>query len=144
MTEQNYANHRRFSIGYHYLLTAMLLSGIVVAVINIVRHPAHEGGFVSAVLIAFLFICVGFIGFFARTFALKAQDRAVRAEENLRYFTLAGKTHSSSLSIAQIAALRFAPDEELLPLTERAMIEKLSPDDIKKAVVNWRTDTHRV
>ena len=78
MTEQNYANHRRFSIGYHYLLTAMLFSGIVVAVINIVRHPAHEGGFVSAVLIAFLFICVGFIGFFRTDFRFEGagQGRA--------------------------------------------------------------------
>jgi hypothetical protein len=144
MTEQNYANHRRFSVGFHYVLTAMLLIGLIVAVINIFRHSPHAGGFISAVLIALLFICVMFTAFLARTFALKAQDRAVRAEESLRHFILSGKPVDSRLTIGQIAALRFASDAELLPLSERAAAENLSTDDIKKAVKNWRSDTHRV
>ena len=37
-----------------------------------------------------------------------------------------------------------APDEELAGLVARAITEHLSPDDIKKAVQNWKADDHRV
>lgn len=78
-----------------------------------------------------------------RTFALKAQDRAIRAEENLRHYVMTGKLHDKSLSIQQIIALRFASDEEFVALSERAAKEKMSNRDIKKAVKNWKADYHR-
>ena len=144
MDEQNYANHRRFVKGYHFILSALLIIGVIAAIINIFRHPPDDGGFISSVLILLLFVCAFLITYFFRVFALKAQDRAIRAEESLRYFILTGKPVDRSLTIGQIAALRFAPDEEFLPLAEKAAVEKLSPDDIKKSIKNWRSDTHRV
>ena len=48
------------------------------------------------------------------------------------------------LSESQLFALRFAPDEELAGLVARAVTEHLSPDDIKKAVQNWKADDRRV
>ena len=78
-----------------------------------------------------------------RSFSLKAQDRAIRAEENLRHFVLTGKLLDKSLSISQIIALRFAPDEELIALTERAVKGNLSSTDIKKAIKNWKEDNYR-
>jgi hypothetical protein len=143
MTEQNFSNHRRYVKGFHIVLFSMLFIGFIIAVMNIFRHRPYDGGFVSAILIALLFICVMLAAFFARTFALKAQDRAIRAEESLRYFILKGKPLDSKLTIGQIAALRFAPDDEFLPLADKAITENLSPDDIKKAIQNWRSDTHR-
>jgi hypothetical protein len=44
----------------------------------------------------------------------------------------------------QLVALRFASDAELPTLTERALSEKLSNADIKKAIQNWRPDYWRV
>ncbi len=81
---------------------------------------------------------------FARSFALKAQDRAIRAEESLRHYSLTGKLFDSKINISQILALRFAPDEEFLELTKRAAIENLSKDEIKKAIRNWKPDHNRV
>ena len=81
---------------------------------------------------------------FMRTFPIKAQDRAIRAEEGLRYFILTRKPIDSRITMQQIAALRFAPDDELLPLVDRAVVENLSPNDIKKAIKNWKSDNHRV
>ena len=49
----------------------------------------------------------------------------------------------AQLSPQQIVALRFASDAELGELLERAMRERLSPADIKKAVREWRADPHR-
>ena len=79
-------------------------------------------------------------------YALNNQNRIVRLEMRLRYYQLTGKRleqYEQQLSFGQIAALRFAPDEELLPLLERALKEDLSPDAIKRQVVNWQPDEMR-
>ena len=83
------------------------------------------------------------VSFHCRSFALKAQDRAIRAEENLRYFILTGKRLNQALSIYQIIALRFASDEEFVSLTEKAIEQNLKPDEIKRLIRNWRPDYHR-
>jgi hypothetical protein len=44
----------------------------------------------------------------------------------------------------QLVGLRFAPDEELPALAQRAISEHLTRKDIKKAIVNWRPDHWRV
>jgi hypothetical protein len=46
--------------------------------------------------------------------------------------------------MGQVFALRFASDEELPALVQRALNEHLTPDDIKKAVKNWLPDYMRV
>jgi transcriptional/translational regulatory protein YebC/TACO1 len=45
--------------------------------------------------------------------------------------------------MGQIIALRFAPNEELIALVDRATKESLSAKDIKQAIQNWRPDYHR-
>jgi len=143
MEPQNFKNHRRYAIGYHFLLSLLLIIGTIAAIVNIFRHKPNEGGFLSTLLIALLFICAALIFLFMRQFPLKAQDRAIRAEESLRYYILTNKPLSRSLSVHQVAALRFADDDEFVPLVEKAIVESLSPDDIKKAIKNWRADHHR-
>ncbi len=73
-----------------------------------------------------------------------AQDRAIRAEENFRYYLLTGKPLDSRLRIGQIIALRFASDAELPALAEQAIKENMSQKDIKMAIKNWKGDYHRV
>jgi Family of unknown function (DUF6526) len=91
-----------------------------------------------------LTICVFMTAFFARTFALKAQDRAIRAEENLRHFVLTGKLLDSRLEPLQIVGLRFASDAEFPALALQAAEKGLSQKDIKALVKNWRPDFYRV
>ena len=81
---------------------------------------------------------------FARRFALVAQDRAIRAEENFRHFILTGKPFDSRLRMSQIIALRFAPDDEFPELAKKAVEEKLSSREIKAAIKKWKADHHRV
>jgi hypothetical protein len=81
---------------------------------------------------------------YIRTFPLKAQDRAIRAEENLRHYVLTGKLFPTQLKMQQIIALRFAPDSEYLALLDRAIKENLSNKEIKAAIQNWKADHHRL
>jgi hypothetical protein len=79
-----------------------------------------------------------------RMYPLKAQDRAIRAEENLRYYVLTGKLLSPKLTPGQIVALRFAPDEEFVKLADRAALENTPPKEIKQAINNWKADHFRI
>ena len=79
-----------------------------------------------------------------RTYALKAQDRAIRAEEQLRHFMLTGKPFDSRLNIRQIIALRFASDEELPALAKKAAEENLRSKEIKQQINHWRADNYRI
>jgi len=77
-------------------------------------------------------------------FALKAQDRSIRVEENFRHFVATGKPLNSSLRISQIIALRFAGDAEFVALAKKAADEKLSSKEIKQLIKDWKGDYHRV
>jgi hypothetical protein len=98
----------------------------------------------SASLLLVLTAAVFVTAFFARVFALKAQDRAIRAEENLRHFVLTGKLLDPRLTVMQIIGLRFASDAEFPALAQQAAEKGLSQKDIKAAVKNWRPDFDRV
>lgn len=141
--EQNYGNHSRFVTGYHKVLFLLLLAGLIGSGVNI-YESLYTSNIYSASLITLLFVCSAIIFAYLRLFPLKAQDRAIRAEENFRHYVLTGKLLSTDLRMEQIIALRFAPDEELPELALRASNEKLEPKEIKKAIINWKSDYHRV
>jgi hypothetical protein len=143
MNPQNYGNHRRFVPMYHGVLALIILLSIIGSIVNLVKSWGDHTRFYSAALLVVVFVCLAIMFVFARQFALKAQDRAIRAEENLRHFVMNGKLLDPRLTIRQIIGLRFASDEEFLALEKRAAEEKLSEDDIKKAVKNWRADYYR-
>ncbi|MGZ3777394.1 MAG: DUF6526 family protein [Mucilaginibacter sp.] len=142
-TKQTYTNHRRWVPGYHFVLSSLLIFGTIIAGINALRHLPNHGGFVSAILIEDSFACGLFLFWYARQFPLRAQDRAIRAEENLRHYVLTGQLLDKRINMRQTIALRFAPDEEFVELAARAANEGLSPEDIKLAVTEWRADHHR-
>ena len=142
MTEQKFKNHRRFVPGFHFVLSALILLGVIASVCNISAKWSQGVG-MDPLLILLIFICLGLSFWFVRAFPVKVQDRAIRAEQSLRYFILTRTPIDSKLSIGQIAALRFAPDDEFIPLAARAAAEGLSADEIKKAIRNWKGDYHR-
>lgn len=144
MATQNYANHRQFVPMFHGVLFGILLLTLIGSCVNLFESWGDHIVFYSASLIVVLVVCLIMAALFARIFALKAQDRAIRAEENLRHFALTGKLLDSRLGIKQIVALRFAPDAEFPTLAKKAAQEKMAPNDIKQAVKDWRPDTDRV
>ncbi len=142
MKNQNFSNHSRFVPGYHFFALLGSLILVIGSIVNLVK-TSHEGLY-SASLITFGSIILLFTTFYARIFALKAQDRVIRAEENFRYFMLTKETLPKELTIRQIIGLRFASDEEFRSLVERAIKEKLTEKEIKKSIKTWRGDFYRV
>jgi len=144
MEAQNYANHRQMVPMFHYVLFGIVVATLIGSCVNLYQSIGDHQRLYSAALIVAIMIAMVLVMFFARLFALKAQDRAIRAEENLRCFALTGKLLDARLTIRQVVGLRFASDEEFVALAERAADENLSEDDIKKAIKNWRADNYRV
>ncbi|HQW44150.1 MAG: hypothetical protein IPP02_12725 [Chitinophagaceae bacterium] len=140
--EQNFKNHTRLVTGYHGITGLLILAGLIGSIVNLINADAHTH--YSAALLVVVFLCLIGIFWYARVFALKAQDRAIRAEENFRHYILTGKPFDAQLRIGQIIALRFASDEELPGLAKKAVAEQLSQKQIKEAIKNWRADHHRV
>jgi hypothetical protein len=144
MTTQNYANHGKYVTGYHIVLFLILVLTLIGSAVNLYHSIGDHQRLYSAALILVLTFCVLLLSYYARAFALKAQDRAIRAEENLRHFVMTGKLLDARLSALQIVALRFASDGEFVALAARAANENLAPKDIKQAVKTWRADEYRV
>jgi len=142
MEEQNYKNHSRMVPGYHYLVFALELLLFIGAIVNLVK-TSSENLYSASLLVLAAFILF-FITFYARLFALRAQDRAIKAEENFRHYLLAGKQMNSQLKMRQIIGLRFASDDEYLALAEKAVKENMSEKEIKMSIENWKADTYRV
>jgi len=136
---QNYENHKRFYPPFHFFAVPLTVIGLCFSIYSCIAIPTIITG-----LLVLAFFLIAIIAVMARMFALKAQDRAARAEENLRYYMLAGSALPNELSISQILALRFAGDEEFLTLVDQAVNNKLSPTEIKKSINNWRGDYHRI
>jgi len=141
MKTQNFKNHRKFVVGYHFIGLIGTLALIIGAVMNLI-YSAPENLY-SASLILLSSILLMFAFFFLRGFALKAQDRAIRAEENFRHYLLTQKPLPSALKMRQVIGLRFASDEEFSALAEKAVKDSLSEDDIKKSIKNWKGDYYR-
>lgn len=141
--EQSYANHKRYVAGYHYMLPAILLVATV-GVGRFVWQTWQWGALrlISASLFLLVVACWQLM-WYTRAFPLRAQDRAIRAEEALRAYLLTGKPLDPRLRLGQIVALRFASDEEYPELARRAAEEVLPADAIKQAVRSWRADRHR-
>jgi hypothetical protein len=140
---QNYANHRQLVPGYHYFLLLFSTLTLIGSFVNLGESITHHEGLYSASLISALALCVVVGALYMRNFAIKAQDRAIRSEENFRHYLLTGKPLDSRLKLGQIIALRFAPDEELSALAAKAASEGTKNDEIKKLIKNWRGDYHR-
>lgn len=142
MDTQNFKNHPRFVPLYHFftlLGSAILVIGTVV---NLIK--SSEDNLYNASLLVFGAILLMLAAFYSRVFALKAQDRVIRIEENFRHYLLTGKQLDANLTIRQIIGLRFASDDEFLDLAKRAVDEKLSEKAIKKSIKNWRGDYNRM
>ena len=144
MKEQNFKNHSQIVPIFHYVLLGAILVLIVCSGISLYRHWNAGLGLILPSIALLGSVVLMLFAFLARGFALKAQDRAIRAEENLRHFVLTGKLLDSRLKLGQIIALRFASDNEFVALASNAAANNTAAKEIKQSIKDWRGDYHRV
>ncbi len=139
---QTYANHTRFEPLYHFVAGPILIANAIYA-LQALKHGLSVG----SVMFAATAVALVLIAFFARAFALKAQDRVIRLEMRMRLReVLPASQHGdiSRLSMSQLVGLRFASDAELPNLVQATLKDDLSGRAIKKLITTWVPDDHRV
>lgn len=145
MRQQNYNNHVRYYAPHHFVFYPLSLFMLC---ISIYEYWHSEGAKIMWLIVAAGTGMLIFLSFMLRQhYALMLQDRLVRMELRWRYHVLTGKrleTLENQLRFKQLAALRFASDAELPALADRAVNEKLTPDQIKKSIREWQPDDMRV
>lgn len=145
MERQNYQNHRKFYPPHHFIYLPLLILLEIVGIYKIFNDKQNE-------LIWILFAVVVFLIFYLaimlrQHYALGLQNRIVRLEFKQRYFeifSLRSDEVEEKLTFGQIAALRFAYDDDFKELLYKALHENISGDQIKKQIKKWRPDHHRI
>ena len=141
-SKQSYANHARYVPLYHFVCVGLVMAYLIYAIRGLDAQPSLDSAF-RVVLAAALLL----VAWFARAFALAAQDRVIRLELALRVQRLAPDLADryGQLTTAQFTALRFAGDAELPGLLREVLDGKLTRGvDIKKRITDWQADHLRV
>lgn len=145
MKTQNYQNHIRFYAPHHFIYLPLL---IILEGLGIYKAFKDEENCLIWTLFSVTIFLLFYLAIMLRQhYALVIQNRIVRLEFKQRYFELYGKRSDdveNKLNFGQIAALRFAYDDEFKILLERTLQDNLSPDEIKKSIINWKPDLQRV
>lgn len=140
---QTYQNHTRWYPLVHFVIVPLLTFNLIWQVVRLWQEPNWDRA--ENLLMALVFVMISVA---ARLQALKAQDRVIRLEEELRYHRVLSPELAKTacdMRAGQKIALRFAPDEELSTLVPRIVSGELATGkEIKLAIKNWRGDHHRV
>jgi len=142
---QSFKNHARFFPPFHFVVMPLLLANVIVAIVATVHHWPH--GHLLFLWWIVMSIALILLAFSSRAMALKAQDRTIRLEEQLRLADLLPESQLDlieKLSLRQFIGLRFASDAEAPALAARAVAEGLTEKQIKQSIVNWKADDYRV
>lgn len=145
MKKQNYQNHKKFYIPHHFIYLPLLGFLQVLGIWQIYKDETNQLIWILFSILIFLLLYLTLM--LRQHYALGNQNRIVRLEFKLRYFQLFAENSDeveSQLSFDQIAALRFAYDDEFKILLKKALIQKISADEIKKSITQWKPDNNRI
>ena len=139
---QSYANHAKFVPAFHYIGLPLAFLLLIMHAVHLFMAPTVERGMGLAMIVV-----LNIALFYARVFALAAQDRVIRLEERMRMERLFEgdlKSRIADFTTEQLIGLRFASDAELPGLAQRVLDEKIADrKTIKLAVKDWRADHQR-
>ncbi|MET3536212.1 DUF6526 family protein [Chryseobacterium limigenitum] len=145
MESQNYKNHRKFYPPHHFIYLPLL---ILLEGFGIYKIFNDEENKLAWELFSVVIFLIFYLAFMVRQhYAIGLQNRLVRLEFKQRYFEIFNQRSDEieeKLSFGQIAALRFAYDDEFKDLLYKALHENTSGDEIKRSIKNWRPDQHRI
>ena len=144
---QNLANHAKYDPPFQFLMLPVAVITVLVVGYYLVHSLLAQSFHWLGAWLFVITVAATVAIFKIRLYALRVQDRVIRLEERLRLTSLLQeplRSRIGELTDAQFIGLRFASDEELPALVQRALDEKLSTADIKKAITNWRPDYSRI
>jgi len=146
---QKLKNHRKFYPPHHFIFYPVTLVLLAFSVVKLWNNMDVSPEFVTiwAVISAVIILIMVLSLMLRQHYALGLQDRIIVNEFKLRYFTLTGNRLENStyhFSDAQVFALRFAEDDELMELMHQTAQNDWSPSQIKRNIKNWKADNSRV
>lgn len=140
-SELNYKTHRILVPGFHFVLAGILVLNFLYRGYLLLTEFNLEHGMSLLLAVAFVLMF-----WYMRIFPLRAQDRVIRLETQLRLQRLLPEdlqARFGELRRSQVVGLRFASDEELPGLVRQALDQGLSGEDIKKKIEHWQVDAWR-
>ena len=138
MQSQNYANHVHRPVA----ATVAALFGLLGLAASAALVLTDVSWLLVLALVG-LAVAVLALVVISRTYIVRLQNRIIRVEMLLRLERMGRGADFGRLAMAQITALRFASDAELPGLVDRAVAERLTSDQIKRAVTDWQGDYFR-
>ncbi|MEB2775789.1 DUF6526 family protein [Algoriphagus sp. D3-2-R+10] len=143
--KQDFQNHAKYYPFHHFFILPLTLFffGWTVVKIDFSSSEAISDS-IYFLLLGFIILLISYL---PRIYALKNQNRIIRLEMRQHYFNLTGTPFhekENQLTSAQIIALRFAGDDEILALIDKSIKENTISKEIKKSINNWKADYHRV
>jgi hypothetical protein len=141
MAEQSFKSHA------HRPTETMLVWVLsLIALVLMVQQLRATGTNTRDMAILMLVFAMFLVGWISRAYTVRLQDRIIMLEMKVRAAELlpAGQdAQLAKLTKQQIVALRFASDEELGALLDRAVRDNMQPKEIKAAIKTWRADHYR-
>ena len=142
MASQNYQSHHHIPTltGAGYLFVLISIVAFALRLFGIGGRAAVSAGTIGLIATNIVLLLI------SRSYTTRLQDRIIKLEMKTRCASLltpAQQMALARLTTPQIIALRFASDGELAALLERADRERLSPDQIKRAITSWLPDWDR-
>src|SRR5258706_5804828 len=110
---QNFENHARWVPPFHFVLMPVLLLHVLWRLYRLIIVVDKSQGRAEPLIGFIMALALVGIALAARIFALQAQDRVIRLEENRRYQRLLAPdayARFGELGRGQVIALRFASD----------------------------------
>lgn len=146
---QNLKNHRKFYAPHHFVFYPVMLILLFITLFEAWDYSVDNRELsLVYIIIAAVIISVIVLSLMLRQhYALGLQDRIIFNEFKFRYFALTGNRLENStyhFSDAQIFALRFAQDDDLMELMRQTAQNDWSPSIIKQNIKNWNADNKRI
>lgn len=142
MNTQSFSNHVRIHPIYHYFAVPVSLALVPASIINLILNLS-----LTSIILVVGAILIHLALFLARDYAKKNQDRIIRAELRLRYYILTGQRLDSiedGYATGQLLAMRFANDKELIDFINNPETQRMTPEQIKRSIIQWKPDLMRV
>ena len=141
--DQSFDNHAKLVPVFHGTLAFMIIVPMLYFV-----YLAVTDFSVERLVFALFMVGALSMGWHARLFPLRVQDRLIRLEEQLRLHRVLAEDQQGrigDISTDLLIGLRFAPDDEVVDLAGRILEGELADRKaVKQAVKNWRADNQRI